>query len=149
MSRSAWLSISVVPVTIATLFLSVNGCGAPGAHPGPSYTLTATALAPDSIAPGDSAASIITVTPSNGPAKGYTGTVFLSCSSTPGGFGSPTCTFSVNPIVISTRAQVTSTLTVFTTNNTSAASYTITVSALDGTNASSSNGSQGLSITVI
>jgi hypothetical protein len=149
MSRSVRLSISVVSLTIAILVLSLNGCGAPGARPAPSYTLTATALAPASITPGSSAASILTVTPSNGPAKGYTGSVFLSCSSTPGGLASPICSFSVNPVVISTTAQVTSTLTVLTISNTSAASYTITVSASDGNNEAPSNGPQTLELTVL
>jgi len=99
--------------------------------------------------PGSSAASILTVTPSNGPAKGYTGSVFLSCGSVPGGVASPICSFSANPVVISTPAQVTSTLTVLTISNTSAASYTITVSASDGNNEAPSNGPQTLELTVL
>ena len=147
MSRSAWLSISVLLLLATAIF--PNGCGFPGQPPAPSYSLTATALNPASITAGGTATSTITVTPSNGPAKGFTGSVFLSCSSVPGGAAAPICSFSVNPLVISTKVPVTSTLTILTSNRTLATSYSVIVAGSDADNLPPSNGSQTLNLTVI
>ena len=147
MSRSAWLSTSVLLLLAAAIFS--NGCGAPSQPPAPSYALTATALNPASITAGGTATSTITVTPSNGPAKGFTGSVFLSCSSMPGGAAAPICSFSVNPLVISTTVPVTSTLTVLTSGNTPATSYSVIVAGSDADNLPPGNGPQTLNLTVI
>ena len=147
MSRSAWLSMSILLILAAAIFS--NGCGATDRAPAPSYALTATALNPASITAGGTATSTITVTPSNGPAKGFTGSVFLSCRSVPGGAAAPICSFSVNPIVISTTVPVTSTLMVLTSGNTPAKSYAIVVAGSDADNLPPSNGSQTLNLTVI
>ena len=109
-----------------------------------SYSLSATTLSPSSVTAGASATSTITVTPANG----YTGSVTLSCSSITGGTHPPTCAFNPSVITISGSGSGTSTLTVSTTSSTSAATYSITVSAIDTNQLGPSNGSQALSLTV-
>lgn len=148
MNRSGWLSVLILLFLAAGLLVSLSGCGAPGAG-SPSYTLTGTALNPARVAAGGSATSTITVTPANGPGKGYTGSVFLSCSSSPDVNAAPICSFSANPVVISTAAPVTSMLTVSTSGNTPAASYTITLAGVDDNNLAPSNGVQRLNLTVV
>lgn len=146
MNRSR--SLFVILLFFATAgFVGLNGCGAPGAG-SPSYTLTGTALNPASVAAGGNATSTVTVTPANGPGKGYTGSVFLSCSSSPGGNAAPICSFSVNPVAISSTAPVTSMLRVSTSDNTPGDSYTITLTAIDANNLAPSNGAQRLNLTV-
>jgi hypothetical protein len=147
MNRSGWLFVLIVLFLAAGMLVGLNGCGTPGAG-SPSYTLTGTALNPASVAAGGDATSTITVTPTNGPGKGYAGSVFLSCSSSPSGNDAPMCSFSVNPIVISSAAPVTSMLRVSTSGNTPDDSYIITLTGLDANNLAPSNGAQQLNLTV-
>jgi hypothetical protein len=148
MIRSAWLSILILAFLALAFFLSLNGCGAPASATA-SYALSATALNPPSVSAGASSASTITVTPANGPGKGYTGSVFLSCSSVPEGNAAPICSFSENPVAISSSAPVTSALMVLTSGNTPVASYVITVTGSDASNSGPSNGAQALSLKVV
>ncbi len=111
--------------------------------PGPSYTLTATALSPGSVTAGGAATSTVTVTPVNG----YTGSVNLSCSST-SGTPPPTCSFSPSSIVIGGPAG-TSTLTVTTGGSAIGGSYTVSVTGSDAQGLAPSDGPQALALTTV
>jgi phospholipase C len=144
MSRSAWLSISILPLCGVALLLSLNGCGGAASSGPPSYKLGAAALSPASVTAGGTATSIITVTPVNG----YTGSVSLSCSSITGATPPPTCSFSASPVVISGTAAATSTLTLFTSLSTPDASVTIAVTGSDANDLAPGNGPQTLTLTM-
>lgn len=107
----------------------------------PSYTLSAAALSPSPVTVGGTATSTIIVTPVNG----YMGSVSLSCSSVTGGTPPPTCAFNPSTILLSGTVVGRSMLTVSTTGS-PAATYTITVSAIDGKNSAPSNGAQPLTL---
>ncbi len=134
-------------VSAAVLCLAWSGCGGGGNTPvnaPPSYSVTATALSPAALAAGNPATSTITVAPSGG----YTGSVTLSCGTiTGGGNTKPSCSFSQNPVSISS-GSATSTLTVSTAASIASAAYTIPIAAKDASNNLPSNGSQSLSVTV-
>jgi len=88
------------------------------------FTVSATALAPASIAPGSSARSTVSVTPSGG----FASAVMLSCSGLPTG---ATCTFATNPVTPGASAA-TSALTIATTAGTPNGSSTVTISGVSG-----------------
>jgi phospholipase C len=129
--------------------LSLSACGGGSssqpAGPPPSYTLTAAALMPGTVTSGNTATSIITVTPANG----YTGSVSLACSVSTGGAPAPSCSFSASSVTIGGNNPGTSVLTVSTSSSTPAGSYTITVSASDAHNLASSNGTQSLTLVTV
>jgi len=148
MSRSAWLSISILLLSAVSFLLSLSGCGG-GASSGPppakaSYTLGAAASSPASVTAGGTATSTITVTPVNG----YTGSVSLSCSSITGATPPPICSFSASPVVISGTAAATSTLTLSTSIGTPDTSVTITVTGSDANDLAPGNGPQTLTLTM-
>jgi phospholipase C len=148
MSRSAWLSISILLLSAVSFLLSLSGCGG-GASSGPppakaSYTLGAAGLSPASVTAGGTATSTITVTPVNG----YTGSVSLSCSSITGATPPPICSFSASPVVISGTAAATSTLTLSTSIGTPDISVTITVTGSDANDLAPGNGPQTLTLTM-
>ncbi len=84
------------------------------------FTLSAGTANPTSVNPGGSSAATITVTPANG----YTGSVTLSCSISPGvtGTNAPTCSFGSTSPVSVTNGAAAATLT-FTTVGPSAAMF--------------------------
>ena len=129
-----------------TLLLGLSGCSS-GSSTGPTdqpgYTLSATALNPESVTARNTSSSAITVTPANG----YTGSVNLSCSMISGGTPAPSCSFSPSAVTISGAAPGTSTLTVSTSSSTPGGNYTITVAGSDAKSLAPSNGSQKLSLT--
>jgi phospholipase C len=148
MSRVRLLFLSGPVPGLSVFLLGLSGCGGGTTTltvppPAPSYTLTAAALNPASVTAGGTATSSITVTPANG----YSGSVSLSCSSVTGGTPAPTCSFSVNPVVISGTAPVPSTLAVSTTSSTPGGNYAVTLSASDAKKMAPGNGAQTLSLT--
>ncbi len=141
--RRPWLVASAV-LGLSALLLSLAACGSSSpANNGPGYALTAAALNPGSVTAGGTSTSLITVTP----AKGYTGSVSLSCSKITGGSPAPTCSFSVSPITITGATPGTSTLTVSTSSATPGGTYSITVTGSDGSGTAPSNGPQALTLT--
>ncbi|MGC2476868.1 MAG: alkaline phosphatase family protein [Candidatus Sulfotelmatobacter sp.] len=136
---------------VAGLLFVMNACGGsssppPVVEPSPvkptSYTLAAAALSPSSISAGSDSTSSVTVTPVNG----YEGSVTLSCGAM-GGSAAPTCSFSINPITVSSTAPVSSTLTVTTSTSTPGGSYAISVTGNDKNNVAPSTGAQSLKLT--
>jgi phospholipase C len=128
------------------LLLGLGGCSSgrsSGPAGPPSYTLTATALDPGSIAAGTAATSTITATPANG----YAGNVSLTCSISSGGTPAPTCSFSTPSVMITGSTPGIAVLTVSTSNSTPGGSYTIAVAGSDATGLAPSNGTQQLSLT--
>jgi Chitobiase/beta-hexosaminidase C-terminal domain/Legume lectin domain len=95
----------------------------------PTFALSGSAINP--IAPGGSATSNITITPSGG----FTGSVALTCAVSNGPAGataSPTCTVS-QPAAISGTQAVTSTLTINSSATTTPGTYTANVTGTSGT----------------
>ena len=88
------------------------------------YTVSATPLAPSPVAPGGSATSTVSVTPSNG----FTSAVALACTGLPAG---ATCAF-VPPSVTPGTGAVTSVLTITTTAGTPLATSTVTITGSSG-----------------
>jgi len=127
----------------ACLMLGLSACGGSSSPPPPppSYSLAATALNPASITAGNTSTSKVTVTPANG----YTGSVTLSCASSTG-TNALTCSFSPNPISVSSGA-ISSTLSIATTINTPGGSYEFSVTGKDASGAAPSNGAQSLNLT--
>ena len=125
--------------------LNMSACGGSSSStpppPATSYTLTAAALNPGSITAGGTSSSAITVTP----ATGYSGSVHLSCANITGG-APPTCSFSTNPVAVSSGTAGSSTLTVTTTSNTPGGTYSISVTGSDANSIAPSNGPQALSL---
>ena len=108
---------SVVEMTTVSLTVAAAG--------GPNFAITATALAPASVAPAGTATSTVSVTPSNG----FTSAVTLTC--TAGLPAGATCAF-VPPSVTPTTAAVTSVLTITTTAATPAGTSTVTITGTAG-----------------
>jgi len=128
------------------LLLTLSACGGGGAGSGggpPSYTLTATALSPNSVTAGDTASSIVRVTAANG----YTGSISLKCSITPSGTAAPKCSLNSSAVTAGS-APVSATLTISTSTSTPGGSYSVSISATDGSSLAPSNGSQSLTLTV-
>lgn len=90
----------------------------------PDFSVAASALAPVSVAPGASAKSTVTITPSNG----FSSAVNLACSGLPTG---ASCAF-VPPSVTPGAAAVTSALTITTTASTPVGTSTVTISGTSG-----------------
>ncbi len=112
----------------------------------PAYSLTAGLLNPASIAPGNTSASAITVTPANG----YTGSVILSCSvsgvTSVDGAPAPSCAFNPSAVTISGATPGTSALTLSTSSITPAGNYSIAVTGADANALAPNNGFQTLSL---
>jgi hypothetical protein len=100
---------------------------------GKSYTLSASPLAPNSVAPGASATSTITLSPT----PTYTLGVTLSCLVTGGSTPAPACTFSPAGV---NRNSSTSQLTVSTSGQTPTGTYTVAVVGKDSKGDGPSNG---------
>ena len=97
--------------------------------PAPSFAMSGSPINP--FAPGGSATSNLTITPSGG----FTGTVALTCAvanGPAGATGSPTCTVS-QPAAISGTQPVTSTLTINSIATTTPGTYTANVTGSSGT----------------
>ena len=112
--------------------------------PPPSYTLTASPLAPNPLTAGNQTGATITLTPANG----YTGTINLSCSPFTGGVPSPTCTFGLAQLTITGPSSVSTSLTLSSSIATPGGSYSFSVSAADSANLAPSNGPQPLALTI-
>ncbi len=141
--RRPWFVASAV-LGLSALLLSLAACGSSSpADNGPGYALTAAALNPGSVTAGGASTSLITLTP----AKGYTGSVSLSCSKITGGSPAPTCSFSVSSVPITGNTPGTSTLTVSTSSATPGGTHSITVTGSDGSGTPPSNGPQTLALT--
>ena len=138
------LFVSSTVIGLSALLLSLAACGSSSpTSSGPGYALAAAALNPGSVTAGGASTSLITVTP----AKGYTGSVSLSCGKITGGSPPPTCAFSVSPITITSATPGTSTLTVSTSSATPGGTYSIMVTGSDGSGSAPSNGPQALALT--
>jgi phospholipase C len=132
--------IGVAGAGLAALVFGLNGCEGRPSNSNLGYSLAASALNPASITAGNTSTSTITLTP----ARGYSGSVTLSCDAI-SGTNSPACSFSPNPVPVS--GNVTSTLTVSTVINTPGGNYTISVTGKDANNVAPSNGAQSLTLT--
>jgi hypothetical protein len=91
-----------LPPQTATIAVTVT--------PPASYSLTAGAATPPSISPGGSSTAAVTVTP----ASGYTGSVTLTCTVTSPVTFTPaqaSCSFSMNPVPVTSANPVASTMT--------------------------------------
>jgi phospholipase C len=130
----------VLTVTLLTL-TACGGSSSPSMGAGPGYTLTAAALNPASITAGGTSTSAITVTP----ATGYSGSVSLSCPNLASA-AAITCSFSANPVVLSSGTAASSTLTLTTTNSTPGGTQSISVTGSDAQSRAPSNGPQALSL---
>lgn len=85
------------------------------------FSISATELAPATVAQGGSATSTVNITALNG----FTGSVSLSCSDTPSSVSPPQCTFSPSSTVTGGSGSVT--MTVTTTSTTTLGTYEIAV----------------------
>jgi phospholipase C len=127
---------------LAALLLGLNACSGRSSPPVTrGYSLAVSALNPASVTAGNPSTSTITLTP----AGGYSASVTLSCAPI-SGVNAPTCSFSSNPVPVSSAA--TATLTISNTINTPAGNYTISVTGKDANDLAPSNGSQSLTLTV-
>lgn len=118
-------------------------CECKGA-PAPSYALTLSPFTPPSLTDpaGGVANSTVTVTPLNG----YTGSINLTCTVSGGHPPLPSCP---NPSSVTvTGGAVTSGLSVTADRLTTMATYTITVTAVDGSQLQPNNGPQSLTLQV-
>ncbi|HXZ40390.1 MAG TPA: VCBS repeat-containing protein [Terriglobales bacterium] len=88
----------------------------------PDFKISAAALSPPIVTPGQSATSTVTVTPLNG----FDSAVTLSCSGLPSGAG---CTF--NPATVP-KGSATSTLTITISTATAVGTYAVTVTGTSG-----------------
>ena len=109
--------------------------------PPPGYTLSAAGLGP--LTAGKTQSASVSVTPQNG----YTGTVTLSCKVTGAGTPSPTCALSAPSVAVS-GAVASTTLNVSSLMSTPGGSYSVTLSARDGSGVPPGNGSQTLPLTM-
>jgi len=134
-------------VSLSGLSACGGGGGGPAQQPGsPSYTLTATALNPASIAQGSTSTSTSTISVT--PANGYTGSVSLSCGTITGGTPAPTCTFNPATVTVSGTAAGSATLTASTTGATARGNYSVPVTGSGANESAPSNGAQTLSLSV-
>jgi phospholipase C len=140
-----------------TYSVSITGSDASGLAPGnggaavrltitipPSYSLTATALSPDSIVAGSASTSVLTLTPANG----YSGNVSLACAPVSGEALAPACSINPATVMISGSNAGTSTLTVSTSIGTPGGRSVITVTASDANQLAPGNGAQSLTLAV-
>jgi len=128
LSRCPGLSSALI-LGLGTFLFSLSGCGGLSTGTAPGYTITASALNPDSITAGSASKSVITVTPANG----YKGSIRLSCDAF-GGVPAPTCSFGTSPVVITGPEPVVSTMTITTSRSTPGGSYAILVTGKDAAN---------------
>ena len=135
--------LGLLPALIP-LVLVLNACGGGNAQPiePASYSVTATLLNPASITAGEKATSAVTIAP----AGGYTGSITLSCA-TLSGTAAPKCSFSTNPVTVSSTASVSAKLTMSTSIDTPGGSYAISLTAKDASGLAPSNGAQSLALT--
>jgi phospholipase C len=127
---------------LGALALGASGCGSGGGTRGGSlsYTLTVTAVSPGTISAGSAGTATVTLTPMNG----YAGTVSLSCTVSGSG-PTPTCALNRNSVSLGSGAPASVTLTVSSTSNTPGGSYSVSVSAIDGSGAAPTDGAQAQS----
>jgi phospholipase C len=124
------------------LALALAGCGGGGGSgaPPPGYTLTA-APALGTVSAGNTAATMLSLTPQ----QGYTGTVSLSCSVSGAGTPAPTCALSASSVSVGSSAA-TSTLTVSSAVSAPGGSYAVVVTARDAAGLPPANGSLTLAL---
>jgi Chitobiase/beta-hexosaminidase C-terminal domain/Legume lectin domain len=92
----------------------------------PSFALSGSVIS--AFAPGASATSNLTITPSGG----FTGTVALTCAVAPAGATAPSCAVT-QPGAISNTQPITSTLTINSASTTTPGNYTASVTGSSGT----------------
>ena len=128
-------------LSLSASLLGLSACGG-GASAGPGYTLTATALSPDSVTAGNTATATVTVASANG----YAGSVSLSCGITPADTPPPSCSFGTATVTLSSGSRATSLLRASTSTSTPGGDYTLSVSASGANNLAPSNGPQELTL---